>query len=267
MKSKVVNVPSVQQPIAKCPGFAKKQLADFKLDRIGLCESGCLYCSSNSGNNLRINQEPFADLTEAQTGERTYPSDDPGLTFAWPDFQERLDAQLAKKHPGWCSREMTLVYSMLTDGFSPTLVRSGQTEETLRAVLKKTPFRIRVLTKNAIVGKEKWLGLFKEHADRFVIGLSTGSMDDKWAKKVELLTAPPSRRWWRWTHCRAPASPPMACSARSSPTCWKATSSSISSTASVPTSLSTFGRNPTTTARTGKRSASGTTRVAPATSG
>jgi DNA repair photolyase len=143
---------------------------------------------------LRINQEPFADLTEAQTGERTYPSDDPGLTFAWPDFQERLDAQLAKKHPSWRSSEMTLVYSMLTDGFSPMLVRSGQTEETLRAVLEKTPFRIRVLTKNAIVGKEKWLGLFKEHADRFVVGLSTGSMDDKWAKKVELFTAPPSRR-------------------------------------------------------------------------
>lgn len=193
MKPQIVSVPSVNQPIARCPGFAKKQLADYKLDRCALCEFGCRYCSSNSGNYLRINQERFADLTEAQTGERTYPSNNSRLMFEWPDFKEKLDKQLAHRHPSW-SEDMTLVYSMLTDGFSPTLVRSGQTEETLRAVLEKTPFRIRVLTKNAIVGKTEWLNFFQEYNDRFVVGLSIGSMDDQWAKRVELFTPPPSRR-------------------------------------------------------------------------
>jgi DNA repair photolyase len=193
MHRKIVNVPAIKRPIAKSPGFAKKELSDFKLDRIGLCEFGCRYCSSNAGNYLRLNQERFADLTEAQTGERTYPSEDPHLMFAWPDFEEKLEAQLRKKPRDW-GKGQTLVYSMLTDGFSPTLVRSGQTEETLRTVLDRTQFRIRVLTKNAIVGKPQWLDFFKAHSGRFVVGLSTGSMDDKWAKKDELFTAPPSRR-------------------------------------------------------------------------
>jgi DNA repair photolyase len=193
MSRKTVLVPAIKQPIAKSPGFAKKELSDYKLDRIGLCEFGCLYCSSNEGNYLRMNRKMFADLTEAQTGERTYPTDNPSLMFDWPDFKEKFEAQLAKKPRDW-GKGQTVVYSMLTDGFSPTLVGSGRTEETLRTVLDRTQFRIRVLTKNAIVGKPKWLDLFKAHPDRFVVGLSTGSMDDKWAKKVEVSTAPPSRR-------------------------------------------------------------------------
>ena len=193
MKPQIVHVPSIKIPITKSPGFAKKELSDFKLDCLGLCGFGCRYCSSNHGNYLRMNKKFFADLTEEQLGTRSTPSENPSLMFDWPDFWERLSEQLAKKPYDW-GQGMTLVYSMLTDGFSPMLVGSGKTEETLGAVLEHTQFRIRVLTKNAIVGTDKWLSIFHQHADRFVVGLSIGSLDDRWAKKVEMFTPPPSRR-------------------------------------------------------------------------
>ena len=50
MKSQFVEVPAIRSPITKSPGFAKKGLADYKLDAIALCQFGCRYCSSNSGN-------------------------------------------------------------------------------------------------------------------------------------------------------------------------------------------------------------------------
>ena len=48
MKNVIVNVPAVKGPIRKSPGFAKKELADYKLDIVALCGFGCRYCSSNS---------------------------------------------------------------------------------------------------------------------------------------------------------------------------------------------------------------------------
>jgi hypothetical protein len=42
---------------------------------------------------------------------------------------------------------------MLTDGFSPHLVKEGVTEKALRLLLEHTSFRIRVLTKKSIVGR------------------------------------------------------------------------------------------------------------------
>ena len=57
MKSKVVRVPSIAQPICRSPGFEKKRLSEYKLDLMALCGFGCRYCSSNWGNYLRINRE------------------------------------------------------------------------------------------------------------------------------------------------------------------------------------------------------------------
>lgn len=191
---KVVNLPATQRPLRASPGFAKKGLSTHALDLMGLCEYGCRYCSSNAGNFLRINREPFADATEQQLGERVYPSDDPDLTFRWPDVLDRLRATL-EDHPRTWGTGRTLVVSMLTDGFSPGLVAAGVTRAALELVLARTSFRIRVLTKNACVGlSPEWLRFFGEHADRFVVGLSTGTYDDAWAKRVEVGTSPPTQR-------------------------------------------------------------------------
>ena len=193
MNLKIVEMPSLQELIRHCPGFKKKDLADRKLDICGLCAFGCIYCSSNNGNHLRINRKKFAAWTKEQIGELTLPADDPNLMFKWPDVILKLRAEVAKKRANWGAGE-TLVFSMLTDGFSPNLVAEGTTEAALRLVLEHTAFRIRVLTKNAIVGSKKWTNFFKEFPDRFVVGLSIGTLDDGWAKKIERHTPPPSSR-------------------------------------------------------------------------
>lgn len=194
MKSQIVEVPAIAQPITRSPGFAKKGLATYKLDAMGLCGFGCAYCSSNHGNYLRINRSTFAEMTALQLGERTLPADNPKLSFVWPDFLQKLDRQLrSRRKRDWGEGEV-LVYSMLTDGSSPVLVNTGVTEQALRMVLERTRFRIRILTKNAVVGRDKWIRLFEQHPGRFVVGLSIGTLDDHWAKRVEKFTAPPSRR-------------------------------------------------------------------------
>lgn len=193
LRSKIVRIPCVIRPVQESPGFEKKELAEFKLDIGGLCEFGCAYCSSNWGNYLRIHREQFADLTEQQLGRRMYPDEDPALTFVWEDVIPKLEKQLGRTRPGWGSGK-TLVFSMLTDGFGPNLVANGTTERALRLVLDRTAFRVRALTKNAAVGTTRWIEFFKSFPGRFVVGLSIGSLDDRWARRIELGTSPPSIR-------------------------------------------------------------------------
>jgi hypothetical protein len=119
MRNKIVIVPAVNKPIKRSPGFEKKALGTYKLDIMALCGFGCRYCSSNMGNYLRINQQRFAALTQAQLGERILPNDDHSLTFLWTDILDRLDAHLRDHPPTWGAGH-TLVFSMLTDGFSPS---------------------------------------------------------------------------------------------------------------------------------------------------
>jgi DNA repair photolyase len=184
MKNRVIEIPAVKAPIMPCPGFQKKSLADYKLDIMGLCGFGCRYCSSNTGNYLRINRERFAEATEAQLGSRIYSMEAPDLTFHWLDVLDRLEHQLIGKSKDWGAGK-TLVFSMLTDGFSPLLVKHGVTEAALRMVLQSTSFRIRVLTKNAVVGNPKWVDFFAGYPGRFVVGLSTGTLDDDWAQRID----------------------------------------------------------------------------------
>lgn len=192
-KCKLVTVPNTATLIKKCPGFAKKGLADHKIDLLALCQFGCRYCSSNTGNYLRIYRSRFAALTEAQLGERRLPADDPSLTFAYTNVVEQLARELHGKFRGWGDGN-TLMFSMLTDGFSPHLVNEGITRAALDLLAEKTAFRIRVLTKNAVVGSSEWVEFFLKHKDRFVVGLSTGTLDDGWARAVEIGTSAPSAR-------------------------------------------------------------------------
>lgn len=193
MKNRVVEVASVKQPIKRSPGFAKKELSTFKLDIMALCGFGCRYCSSNAGNYLRINRSKFAHETEKQLGVRLLPAVDPTLTFEWPDIVPRLETQLATRRSSWGEGE-TLVFSMLTDGFSPRLVQSGLTRRVLELLVERTSFRVRILTKNAVVGAKEWVAFLAQNRNRFVVGLSIGTLDDRWATQIEVGTSPPSAR-------------------------------------------------------------------------
>lgn len=189
----IVEINSIRAPIAPSPGFAKKKLSDYKLDIMGLCGFGCLYCSSNAGNYLRINRQQFKEETQRQLGVPLLPTESPDLMFVWPDVLERLEEQLSTKPASWGAGK-TLVFSMLTDGFSPYLVKNGITRRALDLVLERTGFRIRVLTKNAIVGSPEWLAFFSRWQDRFVVGLSLGTLDNQWARRIERGASLPSAR-------------------------------------------------------------------------
>lgn len=107
---------------------------------------------------------------------------------------DKLSQQVwSKRGVGWGAGK-TLVVSQLTDAFSPLTVADGTTEKALLLVLQHTSFRIRVLTKGAVVGSEKWVELFKAYPGRFVVGLSTGTLDDEWARRIEVGTSSPSAR-------------------------------------------------------------------------
>src|SRR5665213_966382 len=68
-RRKLVVVPNTKTLIKESPGFHKKDLSEYKFDPLALCEFGCTYCSSNTGNYLRISRSNFAKLTEEQIGE------------------------------------------------------------------------------------------------------------------------------------------------------------------------------------------------------
>lgn len=193
MKLKVVQVPSTKKLIQPSPGFAKKELATRHLELMALCNFGCAYCSSNSGNFLRINRDKFAQMTEEQLGARYFPSDTPELTFEWADVIDKLDAE-TKRLPKDFGAGETLVFSQLTDAFSPRAVASGITRKALELLVERTSLRIRVLTKSAVVGTDRCIEFFQAHPGRFVVGLSIGTMDDEWARRVEIGTSSPTAR-------------------------------------------------------------------------
>jgi len=190
---KVVKVPSIKRLVAKSPGFAKKGLSTYKLDLLALCGFGCTYCSSNKGNYLRANRERFADLAEDQVGDRLYPDTSGNVMYTWPDVISKLEMQISQRGPSF-GEGHTLVFSMLTDGFSPLLVGDGTTEKALTLIMEGTRFRVRVLTKNAVVGSDRWIRFFQRWPGRFVVGLSLGTQDRSWAKMVEVGTSSPQAR-------------------------------------------------------------------------
>lgn len=193
MKIRKVVVPDIKVPIPECPGFAKKLLADYKLDLSAKCPYSCKYCSSNMGSALRWKRKKYADLSLEQLGEVLLPGRDPNFALRYGDIIGRIEAQLATKPKSWGERK-TLQFGMLVDNFDPISQKEGITREALDLLLDRTSFRIRVLTKNSIVGSPQWIEYFAKHRDRVVVGLSIGTLDNGWAKRVEVGTSLPTAR-------------------------------------------------------------------------
>lgn len=176
-------------------GFEKKGLATHHVETTRICGFGCTYCSTNAGTSTRIQLGRIKRLSREQVGRELVPRLDPDLTVTYdPDeVMRRLDAEIAHHGPRW-GEGKTLVVSMLTDAFAPPPIADGLTLRVLRALLAGTRFRIRILTKSALVGTEPWISLFACYPDRIVVGLSIGTLDDTWARLVEINTSSPSVR-------------------------------------------------------------------------
>lgn len=193
MKNVVITVPPTKSLLKRSPGFEKKTLSEYKLDLVALCSFGCAYCSSNWGNYLRINRKRFANSAEQQLGRRMYPDLNPEFMIRFEDVIPALESELRRKRPDF-GADQTLVFSMQTDGFSPPLVADGTSRSALDLLLARTAFRIRILTKNSVVGSPEWVRFFSSNKNRFVVGLSVGTMDNEWARAVERGTSLPSAR-------------------------------------------------------------------------
>jgi DNA repair photolyase len=180
----------LKNPITKSPGFEKKRLSEWKIDLLLLCGFGCIYCSSNYGYLLRTRKGRLVEwlgvVEELIFSEHQ-------IDYEPESFKQHLAVQLDRLGAGFGAGH-TLVFSMLTDAFSPATLKSGLTRDVLEMLLERTQFRIRVLTKNCTVGYGDWLDLFARHRDRFVVGLSIGTLDDDWTSAMELYTTPPSLR-------------------------------------------------------------------------
>ena len=115
------------------------------------------------------------------------------VVIAYREIVRALDVELShhREKPG---AGKTLVYSQLTDGFSPVLRMTGTTRLILELLIEKTDYRIRILTKNAVVGRPQWVKFFSQHRDRFVVGLSIGTQDEKFARRMEFRTSHPQSR-------------------------------------------------------------------------
>jgi hypothetical protein len=61
-------------------------------------------------------------------------------------------------------------------------------------LMTRTSFRVRVLTKGAVVASPKWIDFLKAWPGRFTVGLSIGTLDDEWARRVEIGTSSPTAR-------------------------------------------------------------------------
>jgi DNA repair photolyase len=193
MKPKLVVLPPRRIVIADAEGFDKKELATHHVDALALCQFKCRFCSSNEGNVLRIGRKKYALLTAQQWGTAALPSEDPSLMYMYANVIETLAEELHNK-PRSYGTGLTLVFSMLTDGFSPELVKRGITEAILTMLLERTSFRIRILTKSSVVGQKKWIKFFLRHRERIVVGLSTGTTDDDWAHTFEAGASRPTAR-------------------------------------------------------------------------
>lgn len=170
----------------------KKQLASVKVDLVGLCEFGCSYCSSSGNNWHRVNRAAHAEAVRSQTGTDATPYTHPFLSYHFPDPVGQLRAELTGRRS--LGEGKTLAFGCLVDNFSPSLVTSGVTRECLELLLERTSYRIRITTKNAVVGNDEWIEFFRRHPGRIVVNLSIGTLDDEWARAVEIGTSQPSAR-------------------------------------------------------------------------
>jgi len=189
----VTKIPSLKHFIQAGSGWVKKGLCNDKIDLLGLCGFGCSYCSTDSTTYLRMNRRKFETLTMEQNEVSYAPRENPLLTYEYEDVIPKLEQELDSYHKGK-GKGRVLAFSKLTDAFSPRLVSSGITKKALELIFKHTEYRVRIMTKSAVLGKSDWVSFLSEHKDRIVVGFSTGSLNDAWAKKVEVGTGIPSKR-------------------------------------------------------------------------
>lgn len=197
---KIVNIDHpLKYAIQPCPGFIKKELASYHLELSGICEFGCVFCSTDFGLGTLFKIQTYRAAARSQ-----YPSDfpdgDPDIhefckTYAmsYLDILQKIEIGLTGIDPEKTIGK-TLMFGQLVDNFGPELMKEGITRRAMEMVLEKTYFRIRCLSKSTAVAHGSLMELYLEYPDRFIVGLSIGTVDDSLARKIEVGTSRPSAR-------------------------------------------------------------------------
>ena len=197
-KNVIIHNP-IGSAIQPSPGFAKKQLADYHLELAALCEFGCMYCSTDTGPGT-----VFKIQTLKKAAKDHYPSDfaagSPNLhnfcktySISYHDILSKLEMDLDAMDPEK-TRGQTLMFGQLVDNFAPGLMKSGTTAKALELILNRTHFRIRCLSKSISIAHDSLMYLYTKYPDRFVVGLSIGTLDKTFAHRIERHTSLPEAR-------------------------------------------------------------------------
>ena len=174
--------------------FDKKGLATYKIDLDAFCQFHCSYCTTNTGNSVRIPQRDIEDWTEKATGKRLNCAQHADQFYlSNPRVILRLREQLM------CSRQLrqtksVLQVGMLTDCFGPKLVADGTTFEALNVLLKYSDFSLRILSKSKAVALPQFVELYQKYPNRVTVGVSCGSINDAVMKTIEVGTTVPTSR-------------------------------------------------------------------------
>ena len=135
MKTEIVTIPHLKQIIQKS-SWGKKELADYHLDALLFCEYGCKYCSSNSGLHLKFKKHSIQTAVKKATATDFNPHDAGHIVIQYEELVQALNEELDGKSKRY-GHGKTIVYSQLTDGFSPVLVQTGTARQVLEAWSRK----------------------------------------------------------------------------------------------------------------------------------
>jgi hypothetical protein len=193
VKNRLVVIQDTKKALQPSPGWSKKALADFHVEMTGLCGFGCLYCSSNSSEWLRITSGEHDAATVAQLGELLTPKDNPELAYQWEHpVAPRLAEDLVRCRKTWGAGK-TVAFSQMTDPLGPT-VDLDDFEASLYEVRERTSLRIRILTKNSLIASPRWIRVLQSLGDRVTVSLSTGTLDAEFTSRIEKGTSNPAAR-------------------------------------------------------------------------
>jgi len=145
-----------ERGISATPEFHEKGLCNYAVNVGLICGHQCTYCSTGS---TLYRHPAFTGIQ--QTSFRK------GYAVIDPDTPARI-----RRDPPELKETDIVQLCTLDDAYSPEAQKHNIGRKCLEFLLEETPAQVRILTKNAAVTED--FDILKPHADRVIVGLSTG---------------------------------------------------------------------------------------------
>ena len=145
-----------KEGISATPDFVKKRLCNYAVNVGMICGHQCTYCSTA----VTLRRQPFFRGIQQTSFKKGYAVID-------PQTPERIRKGVPK-----LTSEDVVQLCTLDDAWSPEAREHNLGRKCLQFLLEETPAQVRILTKSATVAED--FDLLKPHAERVIVGLSTG---------------------------------------------------------------------------------------------